>query len=318
MTDYSDEAGELQSTLADHDIDVEQDEIEGRLDELVGTYSVPMAEARRSVLRHYADEHDTEIEGLNSSSGGGGGSQDVDIDTIDTEDQWVAVEGKVVQLWGDNPDSIRQAGLIADATGRIKFTSWESSDLELLEEGTSYRLENVVTDSYQGRMSIQLNSSTEITELDEDIEAEDNSEMFTGAMVDIQSGSGLIKRCENDDCTRVLDSGRCSEHGEQDGQFDLRIKAVLDDGETVQETLFDREATEAFTDLTMEEAKEMAKDALDTSVVGDEFASKYVGRYYTVEGPIVGRNLLVNEVEEADAPDPTELLERVEEVEAEA
>lgn len=312
--DYDSELDDISEILSEHDVDVSDDDIAKRFTELVDEYSVPIPEAKRSVLRHYADKHDVTIESVSSSGGGGGGggSDLVDIETIDTDDVWVAVEVTVLQLWGDNPDSIRQAGLVGDETGRIKFTSWESSDLDLLEEGKSYRLENVVTDSYQGRMSIQLNSSTDIEELDEDIEAEDNSVERSGAMVAVQSGSGLIKRCPEDDCTRVLNDGRCTEHGEVDGEFDLRIKAVLDDGAEIQRVLFDRDATEEFTDLTLESAKEKAKEALDTSVVQDEIEDEYVGFYYDVEGPIVGQNLLVREASRAGEPDLESVLARLE------
>ena len=125
----------------------------------------------------------------------------------------------------------------------------------------------------------------------------DESE-FEGALVDIQRGSGLIKRCPEDDCTRVLQNGRCSEHGEVEGEFDLRIKGVLDDGETVQEVIFDQEMTEELTGITLEEAKERAMDALDTSVVAEDMRSEVLGTYYRVRGPTFGRYVLVNEFEE--------------------
>jgi replication factor A1 len=310
MTDYDSEASDLQDELAGHDIDVEQDDIKERLAELVGEYSVPLHEAKRSILRHYAAERDVEIESV-SSGGGGGNASKVSVESINTPDKWVTVEVTVLQLWDSDSDAVKQTGLVGDGTGRIKFTAWSESDLPLLEDGQAYRLENVVTDEYQGRMSIQLNSSTEITELDEDIEAADNAVEFEGAMVDIQSGSGLIKRCPEDGCTRVLESGRCSEHGEQDGDFDLRIKGVLDDGNDVQEVLFDREATEDIADITMERAKEEAKKALDTSVVAEKLRDELIGRYYRVEGPIVGRNLLVDDAERVTESNLESVQERI-------
>jgi len=56
--------------------------------------------------------------------------------------------------------------------------------------------------------------------------------------VDVQSGSGLIKRCP--ECNRALVKGACGEHGKVEGVYDLRIKAVLDDGEKVQDILMNR------------------------------------------------------------------------------
>ena len=309
MSDYTDQAEAVVETLSDVGADVDQSDVETRFEELVGEYSVPEAEARRSILRHYADEHGVEVDEL-SSGGGGGGSSETNVEDITSPDQWVTVNVTVVQLWSSDSDAVKQTGLVADETGRIKFTAWSESDLELLEDGASYRLENVVTDEYQGRMSIQLNSSTEITELDEEIDAEENAVEFEGAMVDIQSGSGLIKRCPEDNCTRVLNDGRCSEHGSQEGEFDLRIKAVLDDGLEVQQALFDREATEELTGTTLEEAKDAAKEALDTGVVEQNFQEQLVGTYYRVEGPIVGRNLLVSDTLEPSEANPEDVLVR--------
>jgi replication factor A1 len=107
----------------------------------------------------------------------------------------------------------------------------------------------------------------------------------------------------------VLQNGRCSEHGEVEGEFDLRIKGVVDDGQDVQEVIFDREATEELTGIELEEAKTMAKDALDTTVVADEMRETVLGRYYSVTGPTMGRYLLANEVEEVTGTaDPDSVL----------
>ena len=139
-------------------------------------------------------------------------------------------------------------------------------------------------------------------EAGEEIEVGDNDETVEGALVDIQSGSGLIKRCPEEGCTRVLQNGRCSEHGEVEGEFDLRIKGVLDDGDEVHEVIFDQDATEELTGITLDEAKEMAMDALDTTVVADDMRADVLGRYYRVKGPTFGRYLLVDEFEQLSAP----------------
>jgi replication factor A1 len=109
----------------------------------------------------------------------------------------------------------------------------------------------------------------------------------------------------------VLQNGRCNEHGEVEGEFDLRIKGVLDDGTDVHEVIFDEEATEDLTGIGLEEAKQMAKDALDTTVVADEMRAKILGKYYRVTGPTFGRYVLANETELLDDPaDPESVLIR--------
>jgi len=292
-TDLRTHAEEIHEQFSDR-LDIDVDDVEERLDTLVNEYKVPASEARRSVVNTYLDEAGMDRDQL---GGGGGGNEQVDLADVDAPEEWVDVRATVVELWDPRADAVAQVGLLGDETGTIKFTKWSKSDLPELEEGTSYSLRNVVTDEYQGRFSVKLNRTTTIEELDEQIEVGSDSVEVEGALVDIQSGSGLIKRCPEEDCTRVLQNGRCSEHGEVEGEFDLRIKGVLDDGEEVTEVIFDEEATEELTGITLEEAKEMAMDALDTTVVADEMRADILGRYYRVTGPTFGRYVLADDQE---------------------
>ena len=283
--------------------EVTVEEVQERLENLVNEYKVPIDEARRSVTSHFAKETGVSREEL------GGGSETASVAEIDAPEEWITVEVKVVELWEPSSESIGQTGLVGDETGTVKFTSWEKSDVPELEEGATYRLENVVTDEFQGNMSIKLNSSTEVERVDAEIEVGEQEIEVEGALVAIQSGSGLIKRCPEEGCTRVLQNGRCSEHGDVEGEFDMRIKGVLDDGKETYNVLLDREATERVTGIEMEEAKQEAMDALDTSVVTDRIESLLVGRYFRVEGPRVGRYVLGEEVKEVDGtPDADALL----------
>ena len=95
----------------------------------------------------------------------------------------------------------------------------------------------------------------------------------------------------------MLQNGRCSEHGEVEGEFDLQIKGVLDNGSEVHEVIFNREMIEEFADIALAEAKERAMDALDTTVVADDIAEDVLGKYYRVSGPELGRYVLVDECE---------------------
>ena len=291
MSELRQEAEAIAEQFSDH-LDVDADEVEERLENLVNEYRVPLDEARRSVTNSYLDDAGMERDEL-----GRGGSESVLVDEIDEDEQWVDLRVTLVDLWEPRSDSISQVGLLGDESGTIKFVAFETSDLPELTEGQAYELSNVVTDEYEGSYSVKLNRTTGITEIDEEIEVGDNADTVEGALVDIQSGSGLIKRCPEDDCTRVLQNGRCSEHGQVEGEFDLRIKGVLDDGETVTEVIFDREATEELTGMGLEEAKDMAMDALDTTVVAEEMADDVLGRYYRVTGPTFGRYVLVDEME---------------------
>jgi len=281
---------------ADTDGDLpDTDEVVSRLDQMVNSYNVPLEEATRAARNHYLDVFGIEYDDLTLSETGG----DAVLDDIDSSSRWVSVVVKVVDLWEPTSDSIAQVGLIGDKTGRLKFTTWAKADLPELEEGGVYRFDNVVTSEYEGRYSINLNSRSSIEPVDDDIEVGDDAEELSieAPMVAIQSGSGLIKRCPHEDCTRVLQDGRCAEHGEVEGEFDLRIKAVFDDGTTVQHAIFDKDATDTISDITIEDAKQQAMDALDTSVVANDLIDRLVGRYYRVSGRVVGKYLLVDEAD---------------------
>ena len=211
-----------------------------------------------------------------------------------TGGQWVTIKGKVVQLWENSHETIEQAGLIGDPTGVIKFTNWSSADLPDMVEGKSYLLKNVVVNEYGGKVQIQLNRSSSIEELDEDIKVGTSTFTYTGAMVDIQTGSGLIKRCP--ECKRALVKGACAEHGKIKGEYDLRIKAVLDSGTTTQDILINRKITEELVELSLESAITMAADALDPGVVLDKLKHELIGRYYTASGHKLDRYILADSI----------------------
>ncbi|RDI73050.1 replication factor A [Halopelagius longus] len=296
MSDLRTHAAEIAEQFSDH-LDVDEDDVEERLQNLVDEYRVPVDEARRSVVNSYLDEA-----GLERDELGRGGSEETLLADIDEDEQWVDVTAKVVDLWEPRSDSISQVGLLGDESGTLKFVSFTTSELPELDEGSVYHLGNVVTDEYQGNFSVKLNRTTSIEELDEDIEVGDDDVTVEGALVDIQSGSGLIKRCPEEGCTRVLQNGRCNEHGNVEGEFDLRIKGVLDDGREVHDIIFNKEMTEELTGISLEEAKQMAMDALDTTIVVDEMRDDLVGVYYRVTGPTFGRYVLADETERLTGP----------------
>jgi replication factor A1 len=239
--------------------------------------------------------------------------QQVTVAEINEPGKWVDLRVKVAQLWETNSEAISQSGLVGDETGSIKFVKWVKADLPDLEEGKSYLLKNLVTDEFQGRFSVKMNRTSHIEPLDVDVEIGSIAAEFSGALVDVQKGSGLIKRCPV--CRRSLAKGVCSEHGKVDGTYDLRIKAVLDDGRRVQDLLVNRETTERLLNLTLEEAKQMAMEALDHEVVRSLIESKLMGRYYSVTGPRIDRYLLVESIMQLPAASAAQVDELIGSVE---
>lgn len=307
-SNVQDHAEDLYSRF-NEDTDVTLDEVEDILAEFY-EYDVTGESAEQSAIDQLTAKHGIEEEEL--LSGGGGGERFVDIDDIDEDGEFVTVESEVVELWDSDSDAISQVGLLQDDTGRIKFKSWETSQVPLLTEGEAYRLEGVATDvSEQYGKSISLNAETDIQMMnDVEFDAPRSSDTLRGVLVDIQSGSGLIERCAVDGCTRVLDGGKCAEHNEVDGDYDLRIKGVLDTGEQTHRVVFNRELTEEMTTMTMEEGITMAQDALDTTVVAEEMKTRILLNTYDVTGSVSNEYVIAQDYEEvSDGPTEGEVEE---------
>ncbi len=282
-------AKEMRKKFSELGADVPQKEIESKLDLLVNQYRVPEEEARRTVFNQYV--RDLKLQRPSA----GGDSPLTKAKDIASDGKWISMKAKVVQLWENEKPSISQIGLLGDDTGTIKFVVWTKSDLPLLEEGKSYIFKNLVTDSWQGRFSVKMNKTTTIVPT-EDVEVANNDSSMTGAIVDVQSGSGLVKRCP--ECNRILVKGACVDHGKQEGEYDLRVKAVIDDGRIAQDIILNQEMTYKVTGIDVKVAKKMAMDAVDPAVVLDEIRRILLGKYFTVKGPVLGsRYLLVKDMQ---------------------
>jgi replication factor A1 len=289
-------ATRIEARFLELGVKVQPNEIETRLDKLINQFKVPPEEARRNVINYFLKVHNiprTEFFEKRETS-------QVKISDIKEDGKWVTLRCKVLQLWESNQESISQVGLLGDESGTMKFTKWTKAGLPAVEEGKGYLFKNVITSQWQGQFSIKLNRTSEIVPIKEDIEVGSTTVEFSGAIVDIQSGSGLIKRCP--ECNRALLKGACGEHGKVDGLYDLRVKAVLDDGEKVQDILLNREITESLAGITLEKAKDMATEALDQAVVLDLIKQKLVGRYFIVTGAKLDRFILVNSIKLDERP----------------
>ncbi len=284
-------AKQIEARFLELGVKVELSEIESRLEQLVNKFKVAPEEARKTVINLFLKKHNIPRSEFFTPRE----TPQVKIIDIKEDGKWVTLRAKVIQLWEANQESISQVGLLGDESGTMKFTKWaKASALPTIEEGKSYLFKNITTSEWQGQYSVKLNRTSEIIPIKEDIVVGSTPVEFSGAIVDIQSGSGLIKRCP--ECNRALVKGACGEHGKVEGRYDLRVKAVMDDGERVQEILLNRETTEALTGITLEKAREMATEALDQAVVLDMIKNMLVGRYYVVTGTKLDRFILVKTI----------------------
>ncbi len=277
-------------------IELDRSKVRDKLNHLLG-YRVPLNEAVRTVTMTLRKDYNFPFDSFKPDSAGS-----VPIASINEDNKWVTVRGKVMQLWDPRSDAISQTGLIGDDSGVIRFTIFAKSQKKLnitLEEGESYEFRNVVSSIWQDQTSLKANSKSEIIQLGTEIEVKKQTSTVTGIITSISAGSGLIKRCP--DCRRKLSKGSCAEHGRVDGIFDLRLKAVLQDSvpsspPQSHDLVINAGLVETLTGISLQKAIGLAAEALDTDVVMDHIAEKVLFRYYKVTGSQLSSNFLVEEI----------------------
>ncbi len=270
--------------------DVNSKEVYKRLKLLIDEFKVPEGEAVRTVTNYLMKELDVPREQLVAAE-----SPLTKIAEIKTPGEWISLKARVVQLWDSSSPNVSQVGLIGDETGIIKFVVWSKANKPPIEEGKCYLFANVVTDSFGGRMQVNVNRNSRIEELDEDIQLPPRELEVVGALIAIQQNSGLIRRCRI--CNRVLTKDVCPIHGKTEAYDDLRIKGVVDDGENYYEVILNEENVRELTGIGIEEAKAIAMENLDRNSVLSELKSRLLGRYYKLKGNRGERYLIVNDIE---------------------
>lgn len=263
-------AEELHETAVEAGEDLSKADLVSELEHYVNTYFLPPQDAKNKLRDEY-NLYESEIVPLDEIT------ERVEAAGAD-DDIWADVEIEYVQDWAPYSDAVAQTGLITDNSGALKFISFGDA---VLEEGKTYKITNLVADEYDGDISMKLTTASTVTEIDKDI----STTSIDGTVTAVQAGSGLIKRCSHEECSRVLYEGNCSEHGQVTGEHDLRVKAYVGTGEEAVEAIFDAAQTAELTGISLEAARTMAQDALDPQVVHDEIFEAIAGRSLTIHGP---------------------------------
>jgi len=207
-----------------------------------------------------------------------------------------SVRAKVIQNWEVSHDRMLQTGLLGDETGTIKFVIWKEEGKDKLELDAVYNIFYATVDEYNGRLSLALNTAMYISD-EGDIEVGRNETEIQGALVHIAPGSGLIKRCPVEGCNRTLSrQNYCPVHEIQpEFRYDLRLKAVLDDGILAKNILMQREVVERLAGITLDEAVGIAEtNPLGMDEIFYRIRNAVLGRYYTCSGNEFGGRLLVD------------------------
>jgi replication factor A1 len=138
-----------------------------------------------------------------------------------------------------------------------------------------------------------------------------------GVILDIREGSGLIFRCP--ECRRATQKGICRIHGEVEVNPDLRVKAVVDDGSGAVTAIIGTELTEKILGKKVKEAKKIAEEKMDPSVISDELKELLLAKPIQVRGNATlddfGLTMIVNDLDDIEVDIEKEARALLEETE---
>lgn len=205
----------------------------------------------------------------------------------------VEVTGRILSLEkrevkvGDEVKTVF-SGIIADGTGKVQFSAWDDFGLK---KGDLIKVKNAYTTSWRGIPQLNFGERASVDKLEIDFPSEEElsapsekeiEELETvggaidvcvrGVVIDIKKGSGLISRCP--ECKRQVQSGICRVHGKVKPYPDLRVKGIIDDGTGTITAILNREITESFLGICLDEALEEAKEAMDHGIIRDRIEER--------------------------------------------
>jgi ssDNA-binding replication factor A large subunit len=100
-------------------------------------------------------------------------------------------------------------------------------------------------------------------------------------IVSVREDSGFILRCT--ECRRVLREGACAEHGPNNGNSDIRLRLVMDDGRSSVSLLTNKAATLELLGMDEDQMK-VAVDEDGQMAFVQSLRSKLLGRMVKATG----------------------------------
>ena len=187
------------------------------------------------------------------------------------------------------------SGIMADDSGKILYTSWNYEP----PVGKVLRIRGAYVNTFRRLPQVVFDERAEIEILpNEDMEIKDSTVdiyhlinrggvdvKVEGVIVDVREGSGLVTRCPI--CGERLDGNYCSQHGFVDVQYELRIKAVVDDGTGAIFVILNQEQSEKMLGMTLEECIKIAKESMNVGVVERIARDKLFGLPVILKGNVL-------------------------------
>ncbi len=194
------------------------------------------------------------------------------------------------------------SGDVADPTGKCRCSMWEEPPFDFESTPIVVRIKGARVRAWQGVPDITVDNQSQIEVLaaapwGNDVDLTNNfvevnlEELVTGAsrvgistqgnVVSIREDSGIIYRCP--ECRRVLRDGECATHGAQEGNKDLRLRMVLDNGKSTISLIVNKEASESLTGMTQEEISSSIAENGSMQFV-QELRERLLGRELVARG----------------------------------
>ena len=209
------------------------------------------------------------------------GSRDVNItvEIHEWEKRTFTRDGVEKYLW---------SGKIADNTGLCRMSAWQ--DLPISEDDlpVCVKLSGVRVRAWQGIPDITVDRADQVevlaeTPWEEKVDLSNQeieisvSELARGSgrigvktqgvFVSIRDDSGVIMRCP--ECRRTLKDGVCNVHGAVEGNQDIRLRFVIDDGAGNVSVILNSECTQMLLGIDEKSIKAKVQEMGDDGFVSD-------------------------------------------------
>ena len=215
------------------------------------------------------------------------------------------------------------SGDVADPTGKCRTSMWEKPPFDFESTPVIVRIKGARVRAWQGVPDITVDNSSQIEVLaappwGDDVDLANNfvsvglDELASGAsrvgistqgtIVSIREDSGVIYRCP--ECRRVLRDGECATHGAQEGNKDVRLRLVLDNGKSTISLIVNKSATESLLGMNQEEISSNVSENGSMQFIQD-LRERLLGRQLLANGRTIvdeqGAMLLSDDVELVDS-----------------
>ncbi len=202
----------------------------------------------------------------------------------------------------DGVEKYLWSGKIADNTGQCRMSAWQDLPISENDLPVCVKLSGVRVRAWQGIPDITVDRADQVevlsdTPWEEKVDLSNQeieikvSELARGSgrigvktqgvFVSIRDDSGLIMRCP--DCRRTLKDGVCSIHGEVEGNQDIRLRFVIDDGAGNVSVILNSECTQMLLGMDEKQIKARVQELGDDGFVAD-LRRQYFSKTICVSG----------------------------------